>query len=249
TEQGRHIYVESLEKIDASRGDPKTISATLRLLQTADSRPFAHAGVAYSLLALARESDGSYAQAGLDAAMQWLEQAQEMEPDIVEINVIEALIYIYGGRFDDARLVLDYLQGQEPMNYYLHLAEIAYWQSQSDRQQILYWFKEAMEIALTVPQRLRLRVQMADFHFESNLLNEALEIYREAVHFDRENAQLWHKISLVYLRQENYEEAGRANQMALRLQDFADARQVEAIIKKKTSGTGVLGRLFGRQDD
>lgn len=249
TEQGRHIYVESLEKIDADKENPKTVSAALRLLQSADSRPFAYAGVAYTLVTVARESDGSYAQVGLDAAMEWLEQAQEMEPDIVEINVIEALVYICSGRLDDARLILNYLQGQEPLNYYLHLAEVAYWRSQRDVEQALYWFKEAVEIALTVPQRLRLRVQMGDFHLECNQLDKALEVYREAVHFDRENAQLWHKLSIVYLRQENYEEAERANQMTLRLQDFPAARQIEILIKKKKSGTGVLGRLFGRQDD
>ena len=249
TEHGRRIYVESLEKIDTNSGEPQTVSAALRLLHTADSRPFAYAGVAYALLTLARENDGSYAQIGLDAAMEWLERAQEMEPDIVEINVIEALVYIYGGRLDDARLILNYLQGQEPLNYYLHLAEVAYWRHQRDTEQVLYWLKEAMEIALTVPQRLRLRVQMGDYYLECNQLDEALEVYREAVRFDRENAQLWHKMSIIYVRQENYEEAERANQITLRLKDFAAARQIETIIKKKKSGTGVLGRLFGRQDD
>lgn len=249
TEQGRHIYIESLEKIDASRADPKAILAALQLLQTADSLPFACAGVAYALVIIARESDGSYAQIGLDAAMEWLEQAQEMEPDIVEINATEALVYIYSGRFEDARLVLDYLQGQEPLNYYLHLAEIAYWRSQKDVNQTLYWFKEAMEVAITVPQRLRLRLQLGDFYLECNLLAEAQEIYREAIHFNRENAQLWHKLSIVHLRQENYEEAERTNRMALQLQDFPAARQIEAILKKKKSGTGVLGRLFSRSED
>ena len=248
TEQGRHIFVASLEKIDTARGDLQTVAAALRLLHTADSQPFAYAGVAYALVTVARESDGSYAQVGLDAAMEWLERAQEMEPDIVEINVIEALIYLYSGRFGDARLILNYLQGQEPLNYYLHLAEVAYWRSQRDIEQTLYWFKEAMEIALTVPQRLRLRVQMGDFHLECDQLDKALEVYREAIHFDRENARLWHKMSIVYLRQGNYEEAQRANQVTLRLQDFAAARQIETLIKKKKSGTGVLGRLLGRQD-
>jgi tetratricopeptide (TPR) repeat protein len=245
TEMGRRIYAQGIERIDDYKGDPKELVGTLRLFQTSDSKPYAFAGVAYLLVAAARESSGEYDQNGLDAAMTWLEKAQETEPDIVEINMIEALIYAYGNRFDDARLVLDYLQDQDPMEYLVHLAEVAYWRQQKDLEQTVYWFDQATQSALTVPQRLRLLARMGDMYSEAEAFDDAIEVYRKAIHFDNGNAMLWHKLSLVYWRQENFEEADVCNRNALRLKDFSAAKKMEAALKERQGGSGVLG-LFRR---
>ena len=79
------------------------------------------------LVAASREKDGSYAAGGLKASLKWLEKAQEFAPDLFEINMIEAFIYIYSGRLDDARIVLDYLEELDPSDYYILTAEAAYW--------------------------------------------------------------------------------------------------------------------------
>jgi tetratricopeptide (TPR) repeat protein len=251
TAQGRQTFEVGVDKLDTYKGDPKTLAAALRTFQTGDSRPYAFAGVAYTLVLAAREQDGTYAEAGLDAAMEWLEKAQEMEPDLVDINVIEALIYTYSGRLDDARLVLDYLQQQDPRSFYLHKAEIAFWRKQGELEKTIYWFEQAVEEAVTVPQRLRLRAELGDFFLEKDMLDKALEVYREAVHFEKDNAWLWHKMSVVHWRQEDYEEAARCNAQALRLDDFPAARQMEEALKKEieSGSSGMLGRLFGRGDE
>lgn len=248
TEHGRQIYLQALERVDDAKGHPNSLVAVLRLLQTADSRPYAFAGVAYTLLAAAQENDGAYAQKGLDAAMEWLEQAQDMEPDIVEINMIEALIYTYSGRIDDARLILDYLQREEPTNFYLHLAEINFWIVVNNAEQVVYWFDQAAESALTVPQRLRLRARLGDYYLQQKMFQEAIDVFREAVHFDRENVGLWHRMSVAYWSLQDYEEAEHCNRRALKLQeDYAPALQMaEALNKQSGSDTGLLGRLFGR---
>lgn len=246
TDLGRHTYEISLDSLFSYRDDPKVLAGALRTLQTSDSRPFALAGVAYTLVLASREADGSYAAEGLDAALQWLEKAQETEPDVPIINIVEAFIYIHSNRLDDARLVLDYLQEQEATSYFLQLAEIAYWWRQEDLSQVISWFDRATQAAHTIPQRLRLLSQMGDCYLEFKEAAKALEKYREAVHFDTENHWLWHKMSTIYLAQENYEEAVRCNKKALKIKDFPEGRAVETALKEKLGDTGVLGRLFGR---
>ncbi|MCA9969105.1 MAG: tetratricopeptide repeat protein [Anaerolineales bacterium] len=247
TDLGRRAYEIAIDTIDSYRDDPKVLAAALRALQSCDSRPYAMAGVAYALIAAAREADGTYASEGLEAALRWLEKAQETEPDVVDINVVEAFIYLHEGRLDDVRLVLDYLQAQDPYSYYVQVAEFAYWLARQDLEQAQSWFDSASEAARTVPQRLRLLSQMGDGYAQLGQWDKALVKYEEAAHFDAENHWLWHQISQIHWQQQNYEEAERFNQRALKLRDFPEGRQMAAALKeKKGSDTGMLGRLFGR---
>jgi tetratricopeptide (TPR) repeat protein len=246
TAQGKHAYDVALEKVDDSRGDGKQLAAALRTALSGQSRPYAMAALAYILVAASQEADGAYDSAGLDAAMHWLEEAQALEPDDVDINFIEALIYVHNGRIDDARLVLNYLRGQVANHFRLDLAEVAYWEAKEDIEKAMYWYEQAMQSAAVVPQKMRLRVGQGDFLMRMGRLDEALQKYKEAVHFDKANPVLWHKMSLIFMEKENWEEALRCNQQALQLRDFPAARQVEERIKKQTGTTGMLGRLFGR---
>ncbi len=245
TAHGFQAYQVGLEKAMAFKGDAKDLAAALRAFQTGDSRPYAFAGAAYVLAQASREKDGAYDPVGLDAAMSWLEQAQEMEPDKVAINMIEALIYTYHGRFDDARLVLDFLTQQEPENQYLLLAEIVYWQRRGEVNEAVKWFQKAIENAVTVPERLQLRHRLGDYFLETGNLDKALEVFQESIHFERENAALWHKMSLIYWRKEAYEEASRCNRRALHIKDAPALRQMEKALKKKLGTGGLMGKLFG----
>ncbi len=233
--KGLQVYGVALEKIDAAKGDTKGLVAALRTLQTADSLPFVYAGVAYLLLAASAERDGSYAPEGLEAATIWLEKAQELAPDVLEINMIEALVYLYNGRFEDARTILDYLQEQEPGNFYLQTAEINYWRTQQDVDETLHAFEQAMRLAPTHLQRIQLRHQQGDFYAENGMPDKALTSYKEVVQVEKENATLWHKMSVLFFKQGSLPEAAKCNQRALHLQpDYPAARQVEAAIKSKS---------------
>ena len=247
TEQGRRTYWVSLDQMESFRGDDtQTLVAALRTLQTAASLPFAYAGVAYALLVGSQERDGSYYERGLDAAMAWLEKAQELAPDEVDINMIEALIYVYNGRLADARLILDYLHDNTPLqSYYLNSAEAAYWRERNDLEQALSWLEQTERTAANVPQRLRLKAKRADCYMEFGHLDKAIEVYREAIHFDSSNAWLWHSLSLAYIEKNNIKSAKEANEKALHLRDFPAAREVESSLKRKL-GSDFLGRLFGR---
>jgi len=242
TPQGRVTYEIGLDKVESYSGDPRLLADAIRTFQSGGSEPFAYAGVAYVLIAASQEPDGSYAPAGLDAAMAWLEKAQALEPDLVDINVIEALIYVYHGRFPDARLVLDYLHDQEPHNYHLHLVETIYWMQQGDVEQTAAAAETAVSRAITPPQRLRLRSQLAEFYLQANHVDEALEIFRENVHFDAQNPLAWHKLSAAYFAKGELEEADRANQQSLRLGNLPAAQQMAEQIKARRKGeSGILG--------
>ncbi len=177
--------------------------------------------------------------------MNWLEKAQDLEPDRVEINMLEALIYVHEGRLEDARTVLDYLHDLSPANYYLYRIEVAFWQAQEDLEQTVHWFNQAAEAGNTVPQRLAMRRQLADFFFEKKMWAEAQSAFQEALHFDNGNVLLWHKLSIVHWQREDFEEAEKCNQQTLRLKDFPAARQLEERIKKKKSEGSMWGKLFG----
>lgn len=246
TDQGLQAYMLGLERLDEYDGDPKMLSAALRAFQMGASWPYACAGIAATLVVAAAERDGRYAANGLAEAMNWLEKAQEAAPDVVEINATEALIYIYNGRGEDARLVLDYLQELDPANYQVSQAEIAYWQQQGNNEETINWFNRTAEAATTVPQRLRTRARLGDYYLRQNLLAEALAIYKEAVHFDKKNVALWHKISKIYWDLGDLNEATLNNQQTLRLQaDYEPALALSEALKKKKPESGRLRRLFG----
>ena len=159
--------------------------------------------------------------------------------------MLEALIYVHNGRLEDARTVLDYLHELSPSDYFLYRIEVAYWQAMGDLEQIVHWFGQAAEAASTVPQRLTMRGQLADFYFQQKMWTEAKNAYQEALHFDNSNAVLWHKLSITHWQLEDVEEADKCNQQTLRLKDFPAARQLQETIKKKKSEGGLLGKLFG----
>ncbi len=247
TEQGLQAYRIGLDTVDSFKGDPKTLVDALGTFRSGKSRPFACAGVAYTLVAASREPDGSYFPGGLDAAMEWVEKAQETEPDILLINMIEALIYIYHGRFEDAGVVLEYLRQQDAANYYLHVAEMILAQRQGDVEKAGLWHEQAAKSAANAPQRLRLQAQMGDFYMEQGVLDQALVMFKEAVHFDKKNYRLWHKIGVIFFKMGDVAEAQRYNQRVLKMHDYAPARQLEAAIKRELEPEGRrFGRMFKR---
>ena len=247
SEQGRQTYDMGLDKVDMFRDDAKVLASALRTFQAGDSEPYAFAGVAYTLLAAAKEENGRYHPEGLQLSLSWLEKAQASEPDVVSINFIESLIYIYEDRLEDARLILDYLGQQDPANYHLLVSEMLYWIRRGEITQVEAAFQAASEASVTVPQRLRLRSKLAQFYLQEGMLDKAQASFKEAIHFDQKNYAMWHDLSRVYFQQENMEEAAKANKQALKIKpDFAEAMAMENQIKK-AMGSGVLGRLFGRR--
>lgn len=256
TSAGALVFRTTIDQVDGYRGDPQDLGVALRTIRTTDSLPYMYAGVAYVLLAAAGPRNsaaqasgnleaGVYNDRGLQAALEWLEKAQETAPDEVEINVIEALIYIYSARYDDARLVLDYLQGEGPDNYYLLRTEMTYWQAVGDHERALDWSRRALQEAETVPQRLRLKSSVAAIYRAAGDTPQALQAYKEALHFDDNNAWLCHQISLLHHEQGELEEAVRFNERALKIRpELSEAQQFKEQLAEQQDSSGFLGRLF-----
>jgi len=246
TPQGREAYMIGLDKVETYAGDPKTLAEAIRVFQSGGSLPYAYAGSAYVLVTASRERDGSYVLSGLDAAMDWLEKAQALEPDYVDINMIEAFVYVYNGRSEDARLVIDYLLDIEPNNYHVHLADVAFWVQQKDLPQIEEAIEVAVKTAVNPPQKTRLTNQLGDIYLQFGELDKALAAYKENVHFNPKSPLLWHKISLVYWRMDDLEEAERANQQSLRVGKLPAAQKMAEQIKERKKESGRFGSLFNR---
>ena len=170
----------------------------------------------------------------------WLRRPR---PDEVDINMIEALVYIYNGRLDDARLVLNYLHDRDPNDYYVHVAEIIFWQMQDDVEQATHWYEKASLSAREVPQRLRLLSRMGEFYLKEQNYNKALQMYKEALHFNKEKPELWHSISVIYWQLDDFDEAGRANKQALRYGNLPAAERMAEALKQKQGTSGLLSRF------
>lgn len=243
---GHKTFEVGVDKVDNYRDDPKTLGAALRTFQTSDSRPYALAGGAYTLVAAAREEDDSYVQEGLDTAISLLERAQETAPDVPDINMIEALIYIYSNRLDDARIVLDYLHRQDPLNYYIHRAELAYWIARNDPQKAISWCEKTMNVAKELPQRLRLQSTLGTLYLRKGEPQKALAVLQEAAHFDPQNPYIWNQLAETYIELNELKEATNYNERALAIKQFPAALETQARIRRKFGTTGSLrDRLFG----
>ena len=247
-EKNKRAYEIALDHVDTFRNDPRVLAKALEILQGCESHPLALAGVAYTLIAASAENDGDYASEGLDEAMDWLEKAQTSAPDEISINFIEALVYIHSDQMDNARLVLDYLLAQDTHGYYrLLVAEATYWHHLGDLEQMAHWYDTAGNEAVNVPQRLRLIGRMADAYLAAGDYDRAEVEFKKAIHFDGDNPMLWHRLSLIYWRQENWEEAQRWNEKVMRsgLKIGAAAKMSEALKEKLDQG-GFISKLFGR---
>lgn len=248
TPLGAQMFAAALREADnfADDREPRPLATALRALQTGDSRPYAYAGIAYVLITASRENAGSHHQPGLDAALQWIEKAQEMEPDLIDINVLEGFVYIYSDRLADARLILDYLANLDPHHPLLLRAEIAYWAQQQDIPQTVRAFHALMDQTNTGLLRMALNTQLADFYASVGEWDKAIAVYQKSAGIQQEDARLWHKLSLAYLATDNLDAAETANDRALSLANLAAAKETQEEIRARKRNTGFLRNLLNR---
>ena len=158
----------------------------LGTFRSGQSRPFTCAGIAYTLVAASQEQDGSYDPIGLDAAMEWLEKAQETEPDILLINMIEALIYIYNGRFEDARLVLEYLHQQDADQLLFACGRDGSGATAGEIEKAGLWYEQGRQIGASMRRNdYDCKPGWGIFIWSKAFYDKALVMFKEAAHFDK----------------------------------------------------------------
>lgn len=244
---GIETYQMGLDWVDQYTGNLKILDTAIKTFRSGDSRPYALAGIAYLFTKVAEERNGTYDADGLRLALEWLEQAQEHEPDRPDINFIEALVYILQGELENARLVLDYLREQDPYSYRINVTEALYWRALGELQTMSEWFDEAVQQADTTPKRLQLQSIQADAYYAAGNLERALKHYDQAIYFNREEATLWHKKSLIYWKLEDYEACKRSNDMTLKLRELPSALRLQEELRKKLGTGNLFQRLRGKE--
>jgi len=205
----------------------------LKVFQGCGSRAYAAAGCACALMLSAYESGEEYSAEGLELARPWLVEAQELAPNRVEIDCLEAELYIHLKQNESARAVLDHLNNTAASkHFYLCLSELFYWYTLKDREQYQRWYDLALPHATNKARQICLFSRAAGFFLAIQEWKKVIEIYRSLSTLDPEDPWLWHNLSLAYYHLERYDKAQQANQLALKIMDFPQARQMEEFLKK-----------------
>jgi tetratricopeptide (TPR) repeat protein len=242
--QARRAYERGLDLVNLYRGHPGVFFQALPEFQATQSAAYAYAGIAFTLVMASSYDGDDIHQHGFEEATKWLEKAQEWEPDRIEINFIEAVLYANLGQYENARLILDHLEALESQNYYLCVAEINYWRRQQHSVKWIQWIERTQKLADTrIRQAFTLNV-LAGLYSSQGKYSQSIQAYRHMVRLNPEDALAWHDLSVMLVRMRQFKEAEACNQRALSIADFDAARNVQELIKKKRPGG--LKRLIGR---
>jgi tetratricopeptide (TPR) repeat protein len=234
--ESQAIYEHGMDMLNMYRGHPQVLVDALKVFQDCGSQAYAAAGCASALMISAYESGDDYSAEGLELARPWLIKAQELAPNHVEIDFLEAELYIYLRQNEFARSVLDYLNTADgPKHFYLCLSELYYWYAQKNQEQYQHWYDLAILQATNKGRQICLLSRAAGFFLALEEWKKVIGIYRDLAALDPEDPWLWHNVSLAYYHLERYDKAQQANKKALEIMDFEVAREMEALLKNKLS--------------
>ncbi len=236
TAESQITYERGMDMLNMYRGHPQVLVDALKVLQGCGSQAYAAAGCAYALILAAYESGDDYSAEGLALARPWLLTAQRLAPNRMEIDCIEADLYLQMRQTQLARSTLDRLKNTPgPQHFYLCLSEMYYWYTLKNREQYQHWYDLALLQATNKARQICLFGRAAGFFLAVEDWKKVIEIYRSLSALDPEDPWLWHNLSLAYYHLERYDKAQQANQLALKIMDFPAAREMQEFLKKKTS--------------
>lgn len=239
----RAAYETGLDLVNGYTGETSVLTNAFKSFMATGSRPYALAGAAFILYAAAfQPSRDGYDSEALGLALGWLEQAQAQQPDAVEINVVEAFLYLADRKLSDARLVLDHLHSRELSNFYVCQAETWYWDVKGNFKEVERWAAEGLKSAHNRARQGRMLVNLAQGYMRHDQYAQAAEAYRRLVLVEPDNFWAWQNLSVMYFNLKQYKEAADSNRRALKLNDWPAARAMEKEIGKKL---GFWDKLLG----
>lgn len=241
------LFLDVLERLDQAQSGMQSYDEIFELLETADSQPYIYASFGYIFLNAFKihQFDPLAAKMCLKEATRWIDQAQALESGIIEIDVAEALNYIYADRMKDARMVLDFLMAKDKENLRIYLVEIEYWKKQSDCEALVEWISRAMVLAKSFQQRLRLKYMLGEAYYRKKSYRHAAHHFKGLLKLDKNNCALWHKLSASYFRLGMIDDAIACNRKALEINEsYLPAVKLQGRISKENRGVWVW-RILG----
>jgi tetratricopeptide (TPR) repeat protein len=231
--KSQQIYEAGMDILNLYRGHPQVLLDALKTFYQTGAQPYAYAGVAGVLISASYSHDEIYDAQGLAEAQRWLEGAQSIVGDRVEINVLEALLYLNLKQFENARLVLDHFQHENYEHFLIALTEMHYWARKRDIQQLYEWYRRAAVLATTKPRKIVITSALAGCYLTNRCFPQALQAYKLLAQLDPQDPWLWHNASIAHFHLQQYRDAEKCNKKALEFMDFKAARDMEQLIKKK----------------
>jgi tetratricopeptide (TPR) repeat protein len=162
-------------------------------------------------------------------------KAQDIVDNRVEINIIEADLYIAMNRLEDARAILDVLQEEDYIDCDIARSEMRYWEKKKEIKRVAEWYKKAHGLARSEPEQFSLLNHVAGVYFMGKMYPQALKAYQAIVNKDPTDHWAWHNMSVIHLRSDDLKQAAVCNDHALKLMDFGAAQKVRETIKKRSS--------------
>ena len=229
------VYEQGLDLLNTYRGYPEVLVQALRVFHSTNVLPYALAGLAATLSLSSYLMDNNFDPAGLQEAERWLQLAQSMAPDRLEINFHEAGRYIQAKQLDKARQILDKL-GNDPKSskyFFFCTTEFFYWDRLGNLPKVQFWHDKAQAAAGNSLQRYYVRHMFAEFYLDNGFYLDYIKAAEELTGLSPGDPWLWHNLSIAHLQLKQFPEAEFCNQKALSLLGFGAAQEIREQLRHR----------------
>lgn len=246
TEQAKRQFDEAHEILSKYRGDRKFLIEAVREFAANDSLVYAYTGTASILLNAAFEVNDKYDMDGLQAAEDYLNKARAMVADNIHIELVQAKIHRFRKQYPVMRTVLDKIANfpDAEASFGRACSEADYWHLLKDNSKYSYWRQESIKVAKTPTEELFANTYYAQDLMVAKKHEEAIKAYRKVEHLSLNDPWYFHNVSVLYMRMNKLRLAAAYNKRALSLADFGAARQVEGMIRERSSFWYQVKQLF-----
>lgn len=229
------VYERGLDLLNTYRGHPDVLIESVRVFHSTNVLPYALAGLAATLSASSYIQNNQFDPAGLHEALRWLNLAQSMTPDRLEINFLEAQIALHGRQLEIARRLLDML-AQDPQNqknFFYCTTEFSYWSSLGNLPKVQFWRDKALAAAANPMQQYFVRHIFAAFYLNNGFYLDYIKQAQELTRISPGDPWLWHNLSIAHAQLKQFPEAEYCNQRALSIMDFGAAQEIRETLRRR----------------
>lgn len=242
TEEAQLVFETGLEKLREYRGDPTILQQGLHIFHNINSLPLFYAGVAYTHMLGAYEQATQYNKYGLGLAQKWLNMAEGLAPNSIEVNLIQASIYLSSQDLVSAKTCLDKLaqSEQSQYTYYITASLMEYAGRKGDKAQLHAMQMKGLQEATSMVKKAAILNGAGGHYMQQKLFNDALSTYQLLSELTPQDAWMWHNMSIIYFIKNQLIKSYNCNKRALSIMKFGNAlyiqKKIQARLKKKALG-------------